>query len=66
MAPQPLLVNLSMLPEVVSAANAFMIFFTAAADLEHYSDLGVLQLYADTITVPPPATCPHRPPHLFS
>merc|ERR1711988_1373813 len=48
----PLLVHLGMLPEVVSAVNAFIIFFTAAADLEHYSDLGVLQLYADTITRP--------------
>lgn len=48
----PLLVHLGMLPEVVSAVNAFIIFFTAAADLEHYSDMGVLQLYADTITRP--------------
>ena len=48
----PLLVHLGMLPEVVSAVNAFIIFFTAAADLEHYSDLGVLQLYADTVTRP--------------
>ena len=48
----PLLVHLGVLPEVVSAVNAFIIFFTAAADLEHYSDLGVLQLYADTITRP--------------
>ena len=48
----PLLVHLGMLPEVVSAVNAFIIFFTSAADLEHYSDLGVLQLYSDTITRP--------------
>ena len=48
----PLLVHLGMLPETVSASNAFMIFFTSAADLEHYSDKGVLQLYADTVTRP--------------
>ena len=48
----PLLVHLGMLPEVVSAVNAFMVFFTSAADLEHYSDIGVLQLYSDTVTRP--------------
>ena len=48
----PLLVHMGMLPEVVSGLNAFMVFFTSAADLEHYSDLGVLQLYADSVTRP--------------
>jgi len=48
----PLLVHLGMLPEVVSAVNAFIILFTSSADLEHYTDNGVLQLYADSITRP--------------
>lgn len=48
----PLLVHLGMLPEVAGGVNAFIIFFTAAADLEHYNDIGVLELYADTITRP--------------
>jgi len=48
----PLLVGLGMIPEVTSAVNAFMILFTASADLYHYSEIGVLQLYKDTVERP--------------
>ena len=48
----PLLVHLGVLPEVTSAVNAFMILFTSSSNVEHYADLGILQLYGDTVTLP--------------
>ena len=57
----PLLVHLGMLPEVTSAVNAFIIFFTAAADLEHYSDLGG-RPHRHTVTMA--TALEHRATHL--